>query len=222
LALNASNSCLQSQGVRALVISEPKQLYSLMNQYHPSIVVLDEISTNMDCLKLLQTLRNDPRTQHLGIIYISTQLDKQKRISAIELSDSFLNTPPPCSEFVAVVKSVFRRLKQKPYHSDAKEQFWQLLTHQQILYAPTGQAIELTYREMLVLRELASSSNKTVEVKQIVNILGENWLDFEKNRLELLLSRIRSKVKKYNRQENPIKPIRNIGYKLLIPIKVVN
>jgi DNA-binding response OmpR family regulator len=83
--------------------------------------------------------------------------------------------------------------------------------------------LSLSHREFILLRELAQSSNAPVSAKQIIEAWGENWLHYEKNRLELSLSRLRRKIKNISDDSlNPVRAIRNQGYHLMIPIQVHN
>ena len=51
--------------------------------------------------------------------------------------------------------------------------------------------------------------------------MEEDWMQYEKNRLELLLSRLRQKVRSTNELAiNPIKSVRNEGYQLTIVLFV--
>ncbi|WP_415884960.1 helix-turn-helix domain-containing protein [Neptuniibacter sp. QD37_6] len=57
-----------------------------------------------------------------------------------------------------------------------------------------------------------------VTPQDMVNAINENWLDFEINRLEILLSRLRSKLKSdLDTKLNPIRAHRNKGYQLTLP-----
>ena len=72
-----------------------------------------------------------------------------------------------------------------------------------------------------MLRKLAQQHAGPLSAKQIIEAWDEDWLTFEKNRLELLLSRLRTKIKNINDIKlNPIRAIRNQGYQLMIPLEI--
>jgi len=209
---------MNTQNIQCKIINCQQIFKSLLINDLPDVVILDGVSADIDTLKIAKELRTNPHTQNIGIIYITTSLKLEERLLVLDVSDSYLTEPVDCRELAAVINNIYRRISS-PKLSATKET-WQLSKQKIELRSQSGNIINLTYRELIILSTLAEEPSTPISAKTIIEAIGENWLSFEKNRLELLLSRLRSKIKPYCEDINPIKSIRNTGYKLMIPIKI--
>lgn len=67
---------------------------------------------------------------------------------------------------------------------------------------------------------LARANGKPLQTGALIAVLEEDWLSYEKNRLELLISRLRQKIQLTGElTANPIKALRNKGYLLTIQVQ---
>jgi DNA-binding response OmpR family regulator len=88
------------------------------------------------------------------------------------------------------------------------------------LISPQGKVVQVSHKESRILVVLASHDEK-LSVRKLVEAMDEDWPLYEKNRLELLLSRLRHKIRATSELSgNPIKSVRNEGYQLTIELRV--
>jgi len=217
--LEDATLCLNAQGFDCYGASDGQSFNTLISERLPDIAVLDWVLPDETGLVISQRLRNNEQTNKIGIIFLTARSDIGARISGLEFADAYHVKPIDYLELGAVIKSIYRRMEI--INSSATKPTWHLDTGNLILHSPEGQSLNLSHREFILLRALANSPNTPVSTKLIIESWGEEWINFEKNRLELLLSRLRTKIKNISDDSlNPIRAIRHQGYHLMIPIQV--
>ncbi len=217
--LEDATLCLNAQGFDCYGAPDGQSFNDLISKQLPDIAVLDWMLPDETGLVISQRLRNNEQTNKIGIIFLTSRSDIGARISGLEFADAYHVKPIDYLELGAVIKSVYRRIEITK--SSATKPTWRLDAGNLILHSPAGQSLNLSHREFILLRELANSPNSPVSAKLIIESWGEEWINFEKNRLELLLSRLRTKMKNISDDSlSPIRAIRNQGYHLMIPIQV--
>lgn len=215
--LDDAVSCLSSLGFDCYGASDARKLSVLITAQLPDVVVLDRILPGEDGLTISKRLRDGDKTSHVGIVFLTACGDLDERIEGLEFADSYLVKPIDYRELAAVITSIHRRSLSVDSFSEQKN--WRLHEKTLELSSPFGGVIAISYREYVVLRELSQSLVEPVSAQHIVETWGEDWLTYEKNRLELLLSRLRVKIKSIDSGNiNPIRSIRNQGYHLMIAI----
>ncbi len=200
---------LQKKGFNCKIATDFESYQSLISSTIPDVVVLTWCSKKQSLI-VSKKIRENPKTKNTYIIFISDKVDSETRLKAWIFADYFLIKPFDSKELIAVLNSISRRIKSKKQ----TQHNWHLYLKEQELQSPYGDIIALTHRECILFHKLATS-NSFVSYQQLVETLGENWLTFEKNRLELLFSRLRKKIKQTDPSgHNLIRTIRNKGYYL--------
>ncbi|MDF1583712.1 MAG: response regulator transcription factor [Methyloprofundus sp.] len=211
--------CLNAQGFDCYGSPDAQSFNTLISKRIPDVVVLDWMLPDESGLAIAQKLRNNNQTKAISIIFLTARSDIGDRIAGLEFADAYHVKPIDYRELGAVISSIYRR--SNTVNSQEKNLIWRLHKSTLALHSPDDQVLHLSHREFILLRELARSTETPVSAKQIIEFWGEDWMLFEKNRLELLLSRLRTKIKHMNGDTlNPIRTIRNEGYKLMIPIQI--
>ncbi|NOQ76820.1 MAG: diguanylate cyclase [Methylococcaceae bacterium] len=192
----------------------------LVSKKIPDVVILDWNLSGQDGLTIAQRIHENERTNSIGIVFLSAKSRVDDRLSGLEFADAFLTKPVNYQELGAVIRSTFRRLSVLV--PSATEPVWKLHQKTLNLCTPENEVLSLSYREYIVLRLLSMFPGEPIAVKDIVEAWGEDWLQFEKNKLELLVSRLRRKIKNISSVDfNPICSVRNGGYRLMLQIEVV-
>jgi len=93
-----------------------------------------------------------------------------------------------------------------------------LVERDQVLLLPDGQVLELTRSEALLLSRLARSTGQQATRQQLVETLGERYVDYDPRRLEAIVSRLRHKLSHAGLPADALRAIRHTGYILTIPI----
>lgn len=211
--------CLSAEGHDCQGANNASAFDILMAKQTPDIVILDWSLLGEDGLSIAQRLRNDEKTCQIGIIFLTAKDSLDARLLGLDVADSYLVKPIDFQELSAIISSVHRRTATN--NSQSVEPTWQLHKKKMELHTPLNEIISLSYRECLALQELTQSHNKPISSRHIVESWDENWLLYEKNRLELFFSRLRAKIRKFTEGKfNPIRSIRHEGYMLMIAVEL--
>lgn len=209
--------CLNTEGHSCHGATDATAFDALMTKQLPDIVILDWELLGENGLSIAKRLRADDKTRQIGIIFLTAKTDLDNRLAGLDVADAYHIKPMDFSELSAVISSMHRRITPISPSSDPQ---WQLHQKSMALHEPLGGIISLSYREYTILNAMIQSNDATISVRSIIELWGEDWVYFEKNRLELFVSRLRTKIKVFNADVNPIRSIRHKGYILLLKIEL--
>ena len=211
---------LKSEGYDAYGASSSKELSSLMEEQIPSLVILDWNLPGEDGLSIASKLRNDPTTQNILIIFVTARNSMDDKLSGLTEADAYITKPFDYRELLATTHTLLRRFSNNSQSDDKAPQdqnTWLHSPSQHIICTPDNQAIEINERESILLKLFTQHAGKIVSPKMVSESFNENLSIFDKNRIEVLISRLRNKLKTGN--DNPIRSFRNKGYQLMIKVK---
>ena len=211
---------LNAEGLQAQGVADSAAFYRLYTLGAPDVVVIDRMLVGEDGMAIAQKLHDSGTAKRTGVVVLSALSSLDERIEGLGLADAYMVKPADLRELAAVITSVYRRINFIANDKGVGE--WRLLQRQLKLISPQGRNVELSFKEFQVLGLLASANGAPVSARKLVESMDEEWMQYEKNRLELMLSRLRQKIRSADGGNlNPIKPVRNEGYLLTLSMTVV-
>ena len=187
--------------------------------------VLEELETAahhvsvLDCAHLGdvgQTIQQIRRRHgyHTGVVVLCREGEQAKRIHALNSgADACLARPVNLEELEAVVWQIYQRLRlNNPAPEDSA--FWAYYPQNGVLASASGRRINLTGSESRVLTELAANCGNVVERQKLIDIMAPGGAPGDTRRLDVLISRLKAKVKSQTGDELSIRTFRNMGYAL--------
>lgn len=206
---------LKNEGYDAHGASSAKELSVLMEEQIPSLVILDWNLPGEDGLSIAGKLRNDPETQDIFIIFVTARNAMDDKLSALGEADAYITKPFDYRELLATIRALLRRSNNNEAMQDLNTWIYKPL--QRVIRSPDEVELEITEKESILIQLFIQHSGKIVSPKMISEAFNEDLSIFEKNRIEVLVSRLRNKLKTGN--NNPIRSFRNKGYQLMIKVK---
>jgi DNA-binding response OmpR family regulator len=97
---------------------------------------------------------------------------------------------------------------------------WILNPQHWTLASPTGLVIKLTYSETLLLQRLTRAPGQAVSRRDLVLSLGHDPDSYDYRRMEILVRRLRNKIKEVLGSELPLDTVHKIGYAFTAAIEV--
>lgn len=169
-------------------------------------------------LALTAALRD--RRPSVGIIILSARVTTEDRtLGFVSGADIYVTKPASMNELRHALQVINRRQIQK----ESAESTGVLVVNANDLHISTGSGqVDVTKSEVTVLLAFARAAGHTLEVWQLMEALGIDSDQVDKAAVELRVSRLRAKIKAISDVKQPIQSIRNIGYKLEIPIEIVS
>ncbi len=164
----------------------------------------------------------------LGIVMLTARGEMQDRIRGLDSgADAYLTKPVDINELLAVIQSIYRRIKTEANAADApvtkneNEQKLCLDASKRCVYLPQGGVLELTAKEGTLLYVLAQSAPAPVSRRALTESLGVDFLHYDERRLEAAMSRLRKKLTDVCLNDEVVLiAARGKGYQLVIDIQV--
>ena len=217
-ALHQDISSVNSTELIAWVVSDCENLYKNLLRRDVDVLVIDIDIPNFDTLQVIRYLFD---LLHVPIITLSVN---QNFISQTDLlqagADRNLIKPIVFNDLLANIRAVVRRASPKqPLIFDSNS--WRLDCHRWLLSSPDGISLELSSREVIVIKALMEAQGLPLSKAE----LSQRLFGFESSKslgsIDMLICRLRKKARNILEQELPIKNARLNGYVFASPAMLV-
>ena len=204
---------LSKQKYEVIAKHTPEAGLDYLNNNEADIIILDIMLPVMDGFQVLHKIRE---TLSIPVIMLTARGKVTDRIVGLELgADDYLPKPFEPRELLARIQSILRRS-----HSNAaiieKVEFKDLKIDKtkQAVYLK-GKAISLSTTEYEALLLFIEHSGETLDREFLVeNLRGIIWQSYDRS-VDVLVSRLRSKLGETPNNTRFIKTIHGVGYKFI-------
>ncbi|MBE0492362.1 MAG: response regulator transcription factor [Sulfurospirillum sp.] len=186
---------------------------SAMNIKKYDLLILDLSLPSMDGLEICREIRT--KRNNIPIIISSARSDLEDKIIGLELgADDYLPKPYEPKELYARIMSVLRRYKKGSFESfDEEEAAIKLAKNgAEILF--NGVALPLTRAEFEVLSYMLKKRECVISRNELIHNAPSLNEESDSRSLDVLISRIRSKLGENSKNQQYIRSIRGVGYRL--------
>jgi DNA-binding response OmpR family regulator len=184
----------------------------LFDAHQPDLVIIDVGLPDGSGFALVAQWRAISR---VGIVMLTGKNDVDDRILGLSLgADYYLAKPVDSRELLATVQALLARMKSTTLtiKQDINVSKWFLDTLSWRLSNELGSEVSLTGKEYLLLKTLAEAGEGYVGRKDLsMALCGNSNLNAEKA-MNVLISRLRRKIKTELGQDIPLKTMRSHGY----------
>lgn len=205
---------LTDEGLSVISCADGEALTHALASQALDVVVLDLGLPKESGESIVRRLRKDrPR---LGIIILSARSLASDRVSLMEDgADVYMSKPVDMRELALVIRALVRRLTPEAAPAPALT----LIAHMHLLVTPSGQRLELSANETIVLARLSRATGQQLTRRQIIESLGAQYMVYDERRLEALMSRLRRKLEASGLPAQSITAVRGLGYALHLLIQ---
>ncbi len=191
-------------------VSAVADLASFHASYIPTlhhIAIIDLGLPDGDGMALVRALRAQGR--QLGIVVFTARGATQDKVNGLSGgADHYLPKHTDLEELAATLGSLQRRLGEP-----TAAPTWILELGPRRLVPPGCSAIALSQQDTTVLQVLMAEPERIVSRQQIVQSLGEDFLDYDQRRLDTQIRRLRRKTEQATGLPLPVNTARNAGYR---------
>ena len=175
----------------------------------PDLVILDVMLPEQDGFEVCRTIR---KTSSVPVIMLTARGEVTDRIVGLEIgADDYLPKPFEPRELVARIQNVLRRGRSRS--DDKALRFGDLGINLERRSAELeGEALDLTTMEYQLLVHFATNPGKTFNRDEILNELRGIDAQLFSRSVDILVSRLRQKLKDTSRQPRFIKTVWGTGY----------
>ena len=183
-----------------------------------NLLILDRMLPDGDSLLLAQRLRHE---SNIPIIMLTGKSEPSDKVLGLEVgADDYITKPFDEPEFLARVHSVLRRANAKPVNetNTARGEIffagWDLNLDNRTLAMPSGRIVPLSDHEFRLLELFVASPNQAISREYIMETVMERpWSPMDRS-VDVLVSKLRRKLKTDPGQPDLIQSVRGTGYRL--------
>lgn len=210
---------LAANGYRVSTAANGPEMRKLMADTRVDLVVLDLMLPGEDGLSLCRDLRARDAT-HVPVLMLTARREETDRIIGLEMgADDYLSKPFAARELLARIRAVLRRTMMLPPNLRGAEPSpfivfdgWRLDTRARHLVDPQGTMVDLTGGEYRMLRVLLDHPQRVLTRDQLLNLTQGRDADPFDRSIDLLVSRLRQRLRDDAREPRFIKTVRSEGY----------
>jgi two-component system, OmpR family, response regulator len=210
---------LQKNGLRTSLAANGRQMLAVIEEDTPDLIVLDLMLPGEDGLALCRDLRAG-KHKAIPVLMLTARNDETDRIIGLEMgADDYLPKPFAVRELLARINAVLRRTRMLPPNMQVNESVpmlafgdWRLDTVARHLLDADGTQVALSGAEYRLLRVFLDHPQRVLTRDQLLNLTqGRNADQFDRS-IDLLVSRVRQRLRDTAREPRYIKTLRSEGY----------
>lgn len=206
---------LEGEGYSVIRCKDGLEALSAFSSYAPDFVFLDIMMPGASGYDVCRELR--ARDRETPIVFLSAKTEEIDKVLGLELgADDYIMKPFGVKELVARVRAIARRRYASRQPSKESEAFWlrdlEVLPHE-LRARRGGLSIELSLREVAILRVLAGERGRVVDRD---HLFREAWgVEHYPNTrtLDQHISKLRRKIERDPRAPELILTVHGSGYR---------
>ena len=218
---------LRKNGLRASAAVDGRDMFAQLDTSAFDLIVLDIMMPGDDGLVLCRTLRGG-KHRAVPILLLTARDDETDRIIGLEMgADDYVVKPFSPRELLARIKAVIRRTRMLPPNLRITESVetlsfgrWRLDTVARHLLDEDGTIVALSGAEFRLLRVFLDHPQRVLSRDQLLNLTQGRDAELFDRSIDLLVSRLRTRLADDAKEAAYIKTVRSEGYVFSMPVTV--
>lgn len=206
---------LQSVGMEAEGCASGKELFALLEQHIPELIVLDIMLPDEDGMSILARLRADKRYASIPVIMATAKGSEYDKVKGLDSgADDYIAKPFGMLEMVARIKAVLRRCasQQSAKTDDGLIRRGTLEVHElEHQVRVGGEAVVLTLKEYELLKLLLLHPGIVFSRDKLLNDIWGYEFSGETRTVDVHIRTLRQKL---GEAGELIETIRGVGYRM--------
>ncbi|UOD31633.1 response regulator [Massilia violaceinigra] len=216
---------LEKQGLHCTAVEDGRAMRAALQRATPDVIVLDIMLPGDDGLALCREIRSG-KQRAIPILMLTARDDETDRVVGLELgADDYLSKPFAARELLARIRAVLRRTRMLPPNMQATDTAsligfgaWRLDLVARHLLAEDDVAVALSSAEYRLLRVFLDHPQRVLTRDQLLELThGHDAQAFDRS-IDILVSRLRQRLRDDPREPRYIKTLRSEGYVLSCPV----
>ena len=204
---------LESHGLEVHVVARGEAAVADVQKIRPDVVLLDLMLPGIDGFEVCRQIR---ARQDVPIIMVTARGEPEDRVRGLEGgADDYVAKPFQSRELLARIRAQARRARgeagPKPERFEVGALVIDLGTREVTM---RGAVVSLTTNEFSVVAALAQRAGRVLTREQLLQVVHGTLDDAFDRSIDVLISRIRSKLEEDPKTPRLVKTIRGEGYML--------
>lgn len=202
---------LLKEGYQVKHVEDADSAYALLQHQSFDLVLLDINLPGISGLKLLELLKQEPKTASLPVIISSIRGDESNKVKGLEIgADDYMVKPTSLKELQARVKALLRRTQRSGQMSNIVESNGIRLDLDRQEAWVEGQRLELTQVEFQILILLIKRQGMLLSYQVLSEVISSGAKDITSQTVYVHINNLR---KKLGRKGRLIETVYGMGYK---------
>ena len=214
---------LRECGYEATSADSALELRDILASRAIDLILLDVMMPQVDGFEICRDIRT---RSNVPIIMVSARGLEADRVVGLDLgADDYIAKPFGRSEVLARVRAVLRRAGDSHVPADVPgpEHYafagWTYRARQCELLTPLGAEVELTGAEHELLLTLLRNPQRMIGRERLLELARNRQAHASDRSIDVLISRLRSKMGDGRRNRPLIRTIRGVGYMLAVEVE---
>lgn len=203
---------LEQAGFRVLTASKGDTGLEFARREKPALIVLDLMLPELDGIEICKILKASEKTAPIPILMLTAKGEEADKIIGLELgADDYVTKPFSPRELVARVKTILRRVQEKPKFKVFKTGLLELDSERHVVTIKT-KPVELTSKEFDLLMALMEAQGRVLSRDFLLDkVWGyEQSLRIETRTVDMHIGSLR---KKMGPEARRVVTVKNVGYR---------
>lgn len=207
---------LESEGYDVIVNEDGTHALDMVKEHQPDIMILDIMLPGKSGYEVLEEVRKEKYT--FPVIILTAKDQEPDKVKGLNLgADDYLTKPFGVKELLARIEARLRRagtystsgqvdiLKLGPIKIDLMES---------IVHRPDGTDIELTSREVELIRYLLKSANEPISRDELLEKVWRYEFSTNTRTVDVHISKLRAKIEVHPDDPRFLITLHGVGYML--------
>ncbi len=214
------SSYLTRSGMHVITVPTGRHMRVALENSGPfDMIILDLMMPGEDGLTLCRDLRAG-KHKAIPILMLTARSEESDRILGLEMgADDYLSKPFSSRELLARMRAVLRRTRMLPPNMRSTEDArclafgdWKLDTIERHLIDSEDTVVPLSGAEYRLLRTFLDHPQKVLNRDQLLSLTQGREAEMFERSIDLLVSRLRQRLRDDAREPRYIKTVRSEGY----------
>ncbi|WP_421773712.1 response regulator transcription factor [Gracilimonas sp.] len=207
---------LESEGYDVLVSEEGTQAVEMVKEHKPDIMILDIMLPGKSGYDILEEIRDNKFT--FPVIMLTAKDQEPDKVKGLNLgADDYLTKPFGVKELLARIEARLRRAGT--YSTSGEVDILQLGSikidlHESVVHRPDGEEIELTSREVELIRYLLKSANEPISRDELLEKVWRYEFSTNTRTVDVHISKLRAKIEVHPDDPRYLITLHGVGYML--------
>ena len=166
------------------------------------LLLLDVMMGEISGFKMARMLKQDPKTAHIPIIFITAKDTENDTVTGFNLgADDYISKPFSLREVAARVKAVLRRTNMGEFDQPVEQLTYKTLTldivKKKVLI--NGEEVPLTKKEFEILKLLLQNKGRVFSREDILNKVWSDEVYVLDRTIDVNITRLRKKIGNYGK-----------------------
>lgn len=154
---------------------------------------------------------------NIGVIMITARdLEEQRKQGYDSGADIYMTKPVSLEELKAAIRALAKRLRRPDNEASLT-----LDVARGCLVGLEGRTVNLSSAEVAILSALVSARNQRLEAWQLIEAIGKSAETYSKAALEIVIVRLRKRLREVGASASGVRAIRGWGYQLYLPLQIL-